>query len=168
MSKIETHRSEVASSAEPSRRSLIKTVGIGAAAAGALAFGGVRQASAQPAPDDDVAILNFALNLEYLEAEYYLHAVYGQGLGAAQSHGDGQKTGTVTGGSKVDFTTTAIKEYAHEIANDELNHVLFLRSALGSAAVARPTIDLGQSFTTLARAAGLVGPNGQFNPFLNE
>ena len=61
-----------------------------------------------------------------------------------------------------------MQSYAAEIANDEMNHVLFLRSALGSAAVARPAINLSTSFTVLARAAGIVGPNGTFNPFENE
>jgi hypothetical protein len=51
---------------------------------------------------------------------------------------------------------------------DEQAHVKFLRSALGSAAVARPTIDLQQSFTNAAIAAGLISTGQTFNPFADE
>jgi len=34
--------------------------------------------------------------------------------------------------------------------------------------VARPTIDLDQSFTNAARAAGVIGANEQFDPFADE
>ncbi len=153
----------------PNRRSLLRGAGIGAAVAGAAALGlGASTTPASAAALTDADILNFALNLEYLEAEYYLMAVYGRGLTNAESTGVGGDPGYVNGGAKVNFTTPAIAQYAYEIANDEFNHVLFLRSALGSSAVARPAIDLNASFTTLARAAGVVGPNGTFNPFLNE
>jgi len=115
----------------------------------------------------DVNILNFALNLEYLEAEYYLRAVSGRGLDDSDVTGLG-RGGQVTGGSAVPFHTAAFRDYAQEIAQDEQAHVKFLRSALGSQAVARPAIDLESSFTAAAQAAGLIGPGETFNPFADE
>lgn len=66
------------------------------------------------------------------------------------------------------FQTKAFREYATEIAQDEANHVRFLRGALGAGAVARPVIDLDQAFTTAARAAGLIGAGQRFDAFANE
>jgi hypothetical protein len=149
------------------RRQLFKRAGIGAAALGALSFGMPKVAEASTAIDD-ADILNFALNLEYLEAEYYLMAVHGHGLSHNDSTGNDGAPGYVNGGAKVQFKNKYVRQYAEEIAHDELNHVLFLRSALGSNAVSRPAINLNQSFTTLARAAGIVGPNDSFNPFLDD
>jgi hypothetical protein len=107
----------------------------------------------------DTDILNFALNLEYLEASYYLYAATGSGLSAADM---GSNAGTVTGGAQVPFATKIQQEYAYEIAQDELNHVRFLRSALGTTAVSMPAIDLQSSFNTAAAAAGI---GSTFNPF---
>ena len=55
--------------------------------------------AAAPCADaiSDSAILNFALNLEYLEAEFYSYAVHGEGLPEDMTHGTGQR-GPVEGG----------------------------------------------------------------------
>ncbi|WP_022685725.1 ferritin-like domain-containing protein [Sphingomonas phyllosphaerae] len=124
-----------------------------------------------PAAVTDSDILNLALNLEYLEAQFYLYAVNGTGLSASMiASGSGTAGGTVTGGAKVDFSNDAlVGAYAREIAADEAAHVAFLRTALGSAAIAMPNInisgDANGAFTAAARAAGVVGPNDTFNPY---
>ncbi len=141
--------------------------------AGALGLG-VLGASVLPAgsalADDgpsDSSILNFALNLEYLEAEFYSFAVNGTGLSSSLTSGTGTQGG-VTGGKKVPFKTTRIRDYAREIAGDELAHVKFLRTALGSAAVSQPAIDIQNSFTAAAQAAGLITSGQTFDPYASE
>lgn len=112
----------------------------------------------------DADYLNFALNLEYLEAEFYLRAATGTGLSAADS---GNSTSKTTGGNMVPLTGAMAgvqQQYIYEIAQNELDHVRFLRAALGSNAVAAPAIDLTASFNTLASAAKL---GSSFNPFDN-
>lgn len=119
----------------------------------------------------DLAVLNFALNLEYLEAEYYTYAVTGNGIesvGIGVS-GAGDPGGvTVPSSPQVPFSTDAIRMYASEIAEDERAHVAFIRGAIeraGGTPVARPAVNLRESFAAAAAAAGL-GPN--FNPFADE
>ena len=115
----------------------------------------------------DGAILNFALNLEYLEAEFYSYAVYGRGLPTSLTTGKGAY-GPVEGGRAVPFKSAGLKQFATEIARDEYDHVRFLRAALGGAAVARPTINIRQSFTAAATAAGLIKPGQVFDVYANE
>lgn len=155
------------------RRKLLRGAGLGTAFAAALSVApgglgllGDGTARAAGAPTD-ADILNFALNLEYLEAEYYLRAINNTGLAASDTTGVGA-LGNVTGGGAVPFATPALRQYAESIAWDEAAHVKFLRSALGGAAVARPEIDLMNSFTTAAIAAGLIQPGQTFNPFADE
>lgn len=143
--------------------------GLGAGAAlipGSAAAAATESAAPAPAISDG-SVLNFALNLEYLEAEFYLRAVYGTGLDGSMIGGKGTPGG-VTGGKAVPFRTSRTKSIATEIANDEKAHVVFLRAALGAAAVARPAIDLDKSFSAAATAAGLIKPGEKFDPFASE
>lgn len=140
------------------RRNFIKNVGLAGAGVlgGAIIEGcggnGLMHA-AGPTPDD---VLNFALNLEYLEAEFYSVATTGATLGSSVIG----SSSMATGGNQVTFTDTYVADTAAEIARDEAEHVKFLRSALPSP-VAEPAINLGAlgigfgsqaQFLTLARA----------------
>jgi hypothetical protein len=119
--------------------------GFGASALGLLATSAPGRAHAtvtrliQDIGDGD--ILTFALNLEYLEAEFYSMATTGRTLGDRDTGGKGS-AGATTGGQKVPFANPELAVVAREIARDELEHVRFLRSALGDAAVAKPAINL--------------------------
>lgn len=138
----------------------------GVATAGLLATS--NQASAATTAYTDTDLFNFLLNFEYLGANYYLHAVTGKGLSAYTSVTGVGTQGEVVGGALVPFKTPAFAYYAQQLANDELAHAEFIRELLGSAAIAQPAVDLTDSWTVLAQAAGLITTEQTFNPFENE
>jgi hypothetical protein len=135
--------------ASPNRRSFLKKLGVATAAVGAMTVGATTPAEAQTMTE--ASVLNFALNLEYLEAEFYTYAFYGRSISTFGIGIDGQANGsnptsggTTTGGSAVTFSNNLI--FSHDIGNqigsDERAHVVLLRTALGSAAIAKPNINL--------------------------
>ena len=100
---------------------------------------------------DEPDILNFALNLEYLEAEFYTYATTGKSITSFGTGIKGRATGanpasggTTVGGSQVNFPDNDqfTRDLAAEIGAVERAHVVLLRGALGSSAVAKPNIDL--------------------------
>ena len=103
-----------------SRGQLLKKAGVGAGVLVAgSAFAGAIPSIARGAaiPASDIAILNFALTLEYLEAAFYAEAV---------------ASGKLTG-------ETA--RFASVVAQHEGVHVAFLKKVLGAKAVAQPKFD---------------------------
>lgn len=157
------------------RRRFLKAAGaagLGVAGAGALGGAlsfGLGSAGATQNKDavSDAAVLNFALNLEYLEANLYSFAANGYGLNEKYVNGIGN-LGKVSGGHGVKFKSEAVKQVVQEIAGDEVAHVNFLRKALGNAAVAQPEIDFQNAFTAAMQAAGVINKNQTFDPFASE
>jgi hypothetical protein len=158
------------------RRDFFRAVGAAAIATGGLALAARTQdVQAQTAPTD-VDILNFALNLEYLEANFYSIAVLGEMLPDNLRTGAGTPVApTTTGARQVTFADGPLREMAREITVNERTHVAAVRATitqLGGTPIAQPALDLSVSptsaFSNLARAAGLIGPGETFDPYANE
>ena len=121
------------------------------AAAGTVAAAGCGDNSA-PTPIGTAAsgpsvvdVLNFALNLEYFEASFYLYVTTGAGLSSANTTGGTGTAGTVTGGAKATIVNANVQAAANQLATDEMEHVVFLRStitAVGGTPVNMPNINL--------------------------
>ena len=101
-----------------------------------------RSAFAQTATAPTVVdVLNFALNLEYLEANFYLYASTGSGLSSADMGTGGVPATGAPPKLPLDATTMAI---AQALANDERNHVELLRktiTTLGGTPISQPLIN---------------------------
>ena len=122
---------------------------LGAAALAATAEG--REAFAQAATPAITDVLNFALNLEYLEANFYLYCSTGAGLTSAQS-GNGVAVQGAPGKLTLDAITLAT---CQQLAQDEVNHITGLKAAitgLGGTPIAQPLINLSANGPILTQA----------------
>ena len=129
-----------------------------------------------PGTELDIAILNFALNLEYLEGEFYNYGAFGksltdQGVTVSGPLGN-QGVVKVKASPQVSFGTdatgTLMQQYAEEIALDEVAHIKFLQAsitALGGQYVAEPEINLVDSFNIIADNAGIAST---FDPYASQ
>jgi hypothetical protein len=166
-----------------SRRKLLT---LGAASIAGMAIGAAvaPKTAAMAASYTDADILNFALNLEYLEANFYYMAAFGTTIttanalstaagapvitlsGTVGSAGNINVAPNFAGATKVPFAIPAVAAYATETAAEEGKHVKFLLGALGSAtAVAQPLINLSTAlWQIVAGAAGVAGASS-FNPY---
>jgi hypothetical protein len=126
------------------RRKFIKRVGAtGLGVAAASMLGGSLSKVQAASAITDADILNFALNLEYLEAEFYSMATYGSTLLELGVITSSEQSGPTTGGNMVpDFGGSPLAFLATALRVTEIDHVKYLRAALGSAAVLKPTINL--------------------------
>src|SRR5215208_6509567 len=117
--------------ATDTRAGFLRKAGIG----GATIVGGSSVLGALPSiaraatiPASDIAILNFALTLEYLEAAFYAEA---------------NQNGKLTDKETIRFSTV--------VAQHEATHVAFLKKVLGAKAVAKPTFDFKDTVTDQAK-----------------
>lgn len=152
-----------------SRRGFVRQMGM--ASAGLASFLALADSASAQSQITDVDILQFALNLEYLEAEFYTVARTGKTIDQMGIGITGAGTpGATTGGKKVTFIEgSTLARSADEIGADERAHVALLRTALtaaGAQPVAKPAINLNalgvgfgsqEEFITLARAFEDVG-----------
>lgn len=153
------------------RRSFVKKLGMAGAALGVASQ--AKLAKGQTTAYTDFDILNFALNLEYLEAEFYTVATTGQtidkmGVPISGSSYIGTLAAT-TGGAMVALPDAQTAAVALELASDERDHVVLLQTAItefGGTPINKPAINLDAlgmgfgsqtEFLTLARAFEDIG-----------
>jgi hypothetical protein len=126
-------------------------IGMTSAAAGAGLLSGCTATTTTPVTSSGPVqsdVLNFALNLEYLEATFYSYITTGADINVNSPTGVNLSgSGAITGGisAKIPFggaNAAAITDLLNEIYYDEWNHVTELQSLLGALAVPRPAINL--------------------------
>ena len=125
------------------RRHFLAALGMTGAAAGTGMLSGCSTTNILPATTATLGqtdVLNFLLNIKYLQATFYAFVTQGSDLTGAPVTASGAVTNAPA--AKLAFATQQITDLFNEIYYDEKNHVTSLYSLLGSAVVPRPAINL--------------------------
>jgi hypothetical protein len=125
---------EAAANVDPqTRASFLKKagIGVGALAAGSAFAGAIPNVAGAAIPASDIAILNFALTLEYLEGEFY----------------------AVANRNKVWGNDARLRRFSQVVGQHEATHVRFLKGVLGAKAVAKPKFDFKDTVTDAGKFA---------------
>jgi Ferritin-like domain len=128
------------------RRRFMTGLSLAGAAGGVALLGGCSSSnvggssSAMAAGPSETDVLNFALNLEYLEATFYSFVTQGIDLPSSLIAGSGAITGAPI--AKIAFPDQQITDIFNEIFFNEMSHVADLQSLIGSGYVARPALNL--------------------------
>lgn len=102
--------------------------------------------------------------LQCLEGQFYHCAVFGTPLPDALT-GNGPAP---IGCQAANFTNDDIFSLVMEVANNEMAHVAYLRTALGNASVQCPLVNIGSAFAAAADASLNMTLSPPFSPYTND
>jgi hypothetical protein len=134
---------EIAAGRALNRRHFIAALGMTGAAAGTAMLSGCSTTNIAPATTATLGqtdVLNFLLNIKFLQATFYSFVTQGADLTGGPVTASGAVTNAPT--AKLTFATQQITDLFNEIYYDEKNHVTTLYNLLGSAVAPRPAINL--------------------------
>lgn len=147
-----------ASAPGATRAAFLRKAGIGGVAVvgGSTVLGSLARPAWAGDPGDnvsDVDVLNYALTLEYLEAEFYTQALGGAGTAGVPASSARFSRGAVNSAKQLKGFGGRIQKSAYAnlvaIRNHEIQHVQFLRAGLGSAAVGPATFNFSSALKTV-------------------
>ena len=143
--KVETHK-EDAPEIALNRRHFMTALGVAGAVAGVALVSTPIASAQQPKPNGylEADVLNFLLNLKYLKATFYAYLALGTDLPPASQVTNGSG-GVFNQPPKMVFTganAAQITDLFNEMYYDELNQLIDLRALIGTAVVARQTMNL--------------------------
>lgn len=154
---VDTHN-KIAAGRALDRRRFLAALGMTGAVAGAGLLSGCTTTSKTPVVipgSSEANILNFALNLEYLQATMYSYITTGGDLPSGLIGNSGTITGTFASLTGTGTTIPSqVVDMLDEITFDEIGHVTFLLNLLGNAAIHRPAINLA-AFGAVTSTNGL-------------
>ncbi len=145
---------KIAASRAVNRRHFMAALGMTGAAAGAGLLSGCSTTTTAVATTStslaQTDVLNFILNVKFLEATFYASITQGTDLSGAALINSGVVSGAP---GKLTFATQQITDMLNEIYFDEKNHVNTLISLLSSSVAFRPAINLAAYGTITATNA---------------